>query len=634
LSRVSGPMKFRIALQARSWRKLAVSLAGSFVFMTLATLLMGLFGHGPNGNEGYLFWVANGTLLAYLLLAPRWHWGAYLSIGFAAMVTGSALMDGRFHWGLLIPNGLNICEVLLSAMLLRSRSAILPRFTEIGYLLQFLGLAVLAAPIAVGAVFTVLQVLTHQGSAETSFFTWTIADGLGTAVTTPVLVAIFRSRFRESVGWWKNWIYLAALVAVTVAAFSQPTLPLLFLVYPFLVLTLLRFGLAWSTMALLLVAIASGGLTVHGWGPFATQAKLGGNDPSILLQLFVATGMFILYSVSVAIERQKLTERKLEEIATLHNLVNENSRDVIILADFDGRRSFVSAAAETMGGWKPEDVMRQGTFDLVHPEDVPRAMATVQELIKGREGARLELRLKKTNGEYVWAECALRTVSDPKTGKPMGILNIVRDISRRKLAEQQLQDAYHAVEALAETDALTRLANRRRFDHVLTNEWRRSMRDRTPLSLLMIDADYFKSYNDTYGHTRGDSALKQIAEAAQDVVNRPGDLVARFGGEEFAVVLPNTDNEGALRLAGDICQGLCSRRLPHAGTAAGVLTLSVGCGTMIAGFGQHSVNLIELADQALYTAKRNGRNQVCNGNTLPLGSQIYPPLPESEKIGI
>jgi diguanylate cyclase (GGDEF)-like protein/PAS domain S-box-containing protein len=632
-------MKFRIALQRRGWRRLAVRLTGSFVILLLATLLMGLFGHGPDGTGGYLFWVANGTLLAYLLLAPRWLWGAYLSVGLAAMLTGSALLDGQLHWDLLIPNGLNICEVLLAALLLRSRSALLPRFTEIGYLLQFLGLAVLLSPIAVGSVFTLFQVLNHQGTARSAFVTWSLADGLGTAVTTPALVAIFRWRFRDSVDWSKNWLYPAALVAVTIAAFSQPTLPLLFLVYPFLVLTLLRFGLAWSTMALLFVAVTSGGLTLHGWGPFATQAALAGSDPSILLQLFVATGMFILYSVSVAIERQKSTERKLEEIATLHNLVAANSRDVIILAGFDGRRRFVSAAAETMGGWKPEEVMRQGTFDLVHPDDKQHAMATVQELIrldqtKGREGARLELRLKKTNGEYVWAECALRTVNDPKTGEPIGLLNIVRDISERKHTEEQLQDAYRAVEALAETDALTRLANRRRFDHVLTNEWRRSMRDRTPLSLLMMDADYFKSYNDTYGHTRGDSALKQIAEAAQDVVNRPGDLVARFGGEEFAVILPNTDNEGALRLAREICQGLCSRRLTHATTAVGVLTLSVGCGTMVAGFGQHSVNLIELADQALYMAKRNGRNQVCNGNTLELDKLVCPPLSATEKMPI
>ena len=115
------------------------------------------------------------------------------------------------------------------------------------------------------------------------------------------------------------------------------------------------------------------------------------------------------------------------------------------------------------------------------------------------------------------------------------------------------------------TDALTGLANRRRFDQYLATEWRRSMRDRQPLSLLMLDVDEFKIYNDTYGHQRGDSCLKQIAEACMDVVSRPGDLVARFGGEEFVVVLPNTQNEGALLIAGEICEALRSRRLPHSG---------------------------------------------------------------------
>src|ERR1019366_2356353 len=113
-------------------------------------------------------------------------------------------------------------------------------------------------------------------------------------------------------------------------------------------------------------------------------------------------------------------------------------------------------------------------------------------------------------------------------GKYLGRVWFFRDVTAQKNAEQQLQDAYNAVEALAVTDALTGLANRRRFDQCLTSEWRRAMRDRNPLSLLMIDADMFKSYNDTYGHPRGDSCLKQIAESAQDVVSRPGDLVARF----------------------------------------------------------------------------------------------------------
>ena len=194
---------------------------------------------------------------------------------------------------------------------------------------------------------------------------------------------------------------------------------------------------------------------------------------------------------------------------------------------------------------------------------------------------------------------------------------MVRDISERKIAEQELRDAYHAIEALAVTDPLTRLANRRRFDQCLTSEWRRGMRERQPLSLLLIDVDFFKSYNDTYGHLRGDGCLKQIAESAMDVVTRPGDLVARFGGEEFAVVLPNTPSEGAMQVADEICAALRQRRLEHKASPLGNVTISVGCATMVPGLGQHAPVLIQKADDALYAAKRKGRNQVHTAEPAP-----------------
>jgi diguanylate cyclase (GGDEF)-like protein len=207
-------------------------------------------------------------------------------------------------------------------------------------------------------------------------------------------------------------------------------------------------------------------------------------------------------------------------------------------------------------------------------------------------------------------------IRDPCTGLPSGILNTVRDISERKRSEQQLQEAYRVVEALALTDVLTNLANRRRFDQYLATEWRRSMRDCQPLSLLMLDVDLFKLYNDTYGHPRGDSCLKQIAEACKDVVLRPGDLVARFGGEEFVVALPNTESEGALQVANEICASLRGRRLPHSNSPYGIITISIGCATLVPQTGRYAPDLIAMADHALYTAKHNGRNQVCLSSTL------------------
>jgi diguanylate cyclase (GGDEF)-like protein len=202
------------------------------------------------------------------------------------------------------------------------------------------------------------------------------------------------------------------------------------------------------------------------------------------------------------------------------------------------------------------------------------------------------------------------------TGLPSGTLILFRDISERKRAEQQLREAYRAVEAMSLTDVLTGLANRRRFDQYLATEWRRCVRDNKPLSLLMCDVDQFKAYNDTYGHQHGDSCLKQIAEACMDVVSRPGDLVARFGGEEFVVALPNTESEGALQVANEICESLRSRRLPHTGSPFGIITISIGCATLIPQAGMHAPDLIAMADHALYTAKHNGRNQVCLSSAL------------------
>jgi len=210
---------------------------------------------------------------------------------------------------------------------------------------------------------------------------------------------------------------------------------------------------------------------------------------------------------------------------------------------------------------------------------------------------------------------------------------VVRDVSERKKAEQKLQEAYNTVEALAITDALTGLANRRRFDQYLTIEWRRSMRDRQPLSLLMLDVDRFKAYNDTYGHQRGDSCLKQIAESCMDVVSRPGDLVARFGGEEFVVILTNTESEGAMHVANDICEALRSRKLPHSGNQPGIVTISAGCATLIPRFGKHAPDLIEMADRALYRAKHNGRNQVYNGNMIEGSLEAQASAPAEAESG-
>jgi diguanylate cyclase (GGDEF)-like protein len=164
---------------------------------------------------------------------------------------------------------------------------------------------------------------------------------------------------------------------------------------------------------------------------------------------------------------------------------------------------------------------------------------------------------------------------------------------------------------LATTDGLTGLLNRRSFDQILDSELSRTSRERQPLSMLMIDVDRFKAYNDHYGHQAGDTCLKLVANGLRETALRPGDSLARYGGEEFVAILPNTDEDGAFVLAERLRRGLREMALPHEGSEKGIVTVSIG----IASYGanvisRHDDELLHRADEALYDAKAAGRDRV------------------------
>jgi diguanylate cyclase (GGDEF)-like protein/PAS domain S-box-containing protein len=595
-----------------AWRRrfaFPIRLTGSYLFVSAATIFVGL---APQAN---LIWVANGLSLGYLLLVPRRRWPAYLAAGLAGQMTGAMLVNHDWRMNLL-NSVLNLAEVLIGALLLRRRDNDLPRFTDRAYLLRFIGCAVLAAPAIAGLVFALTQSLMVHKAPWRSFVEWVVADGLGAGVATPAFVAVLHTRFRDTVNWKRHWVYPFLAAAVTVAAFSQTKAPFLFLIYPFLIPVLLKLRLGWAALVTLFVAWVGSWYTLHGAGPFSQFHALSPLEPSVVMQVFIAAAMFMLYCVSVVLESHADIERRLRKIAMLHKMVTENSRDIILLAGFDGVPHYISPAVETLTGWRADETMRRGFAEVAHPEDLPKLEAAVGDLRSGAEGIVIEYRVRKRSGGYVWVEGNLRAIRDPVTGVRSGILQIVRDISERKRADLELQAAYRAVEALSVVDELTCIANRRRFDQCLTTEWRRGLRDRQPLSLLLIDADLFKSFNDTYGHVCGDGCLKQIAEAALDVVYRPGDLVARYGGEEFAVILPNTPHEGALQIADEICESLRRRKLAHSSNPRGIVTISIGCATLVPALGQLEAVLVEMADAALYRAKQNGRDRVCDGNAM------------------
>ncbi len=175
---------------------------------------------------------------------------------------------------------------------------------------------------------------------------------------------------------------------------------------------------------------------------------------------------------------------------------------------------------------------------------------------------------------------------------------------------KQLESANHILENLSAMDHLTGLANRRTFDQDVLMEWKRGQREKNPLSILLIDVDFFKPYNDTYGHLAGDQALIQISKTLKSVLKRPGDIVARYGGEEFAAVLPDTDEKGALKIAEEMRSKILSKKILHENSPHKRISVSIGIATTIPIPQSCPEELISQADQALYCAKKK-RNIVC-----------------------
>ncbi len=302
----------------------------------------------------------------------------------------------------------------------------------------------------------------------------------------------------------------------------------------------------------------------------------------------------------------------------LYRLIVENVADVIIRLDARRRRTYVSPASRETLGYAPAELVGGTAFDLVHPADRGRAVATLTKLSAAHPKLGLVFRMRRKDGVYVWVEARYSHI--PEDG---GLLSVLRDIGAQKKAEALLAEANRklgaanrALQALADRDGLTGLANRRCFDARLEEEFGRARRQGLPIALALLDVDGFKAFNDRYGHLAGDDCLRRISDTVAAALHRPGDLAARYGGEEMVLLLPATGEAGALAIAERLRARVAALGIVHDASAHGFVTLSAGVAAMIPvsdGDGADEDGpdaLIEAADRALYAAKTAGRNVV------------------------
>jgi len=431
-------------------------------------------------------WLTNGMLFALVVTRPRRFWLYYFAVGLLADTTADVIYGDPLKLALGVSLA-NSVEVILSSVLLTYWFGSPFNLSKRRPLLGFLGVAVIGATAvssALGASWTLLFV--DAGPWWRLFRTWYLGDVLGMAIIAPLTFILLRPGFFEVLQpsrLAETLAFLAIPAIATALVFTHDKDPLIFFIFPALLLVVFRLGFPGTVLSIFVIALISISLTVAKHGPMMLIQDEHMLHRIVVVQIFLAVSLFTAFPVAALLEDRKALETSLQA-----------------------------------------------------------------------------------------SEARYRT--------------------------------------LANADGLTGMANRRWFDDRLEEEWRRARETRQPLALLLIDVDLFKAYNDLWGHLRGDDCLRQIARAITDALACEAGPASRFGGEEFAVILPNTCLTAALQVAERLRYAVAEMKVPHADSPEGIQTISVGVAAIVPEGNDSPHELLCAADSALYCAKRSGRNRV------------------------
>ncbi|HEY6375326.1 MAG TPA: diguanylate cyclase [Edaphobacter sp.] len=462
-----------------------VRLAVSFVVLATCSWLGIMLSRQSAGVA--TIWLSNGILFGLVITQPRKRWLAYFAVGLIADTLADVVYGDPFRVAIGVSLA-NSVEVVTSCLVLTWWFGwplnLSKRRPLIGFLLvSVVGAAALTS--ALGASWTLL--FYDAGPWWKMWRTWYLGDMLGLALLGPLVFMLQRPGFFAVLRRGQlahTLIVLLVPAVVTVLVFTHDKDPLIFFLYPALLLVVFRLGFSGTILTIFVVAFGSIALTVKGHGPLML---IPGEHMMlhriVVVQIFLAVAIFTMFPVAALLEERAALQGSLEES---------------------------------------------------------------------------EARYRK----------------------------------------------------LAHADDLTGLDNRRAFNLRLEEEWIHAADAGEPIALLLLDADLFKRYNDIYGHLGGDECLRCIAAVIAEVIEGRVGTAARYGGEEFAVILPGEGIEGAEQAAEEICRAVEEMRMPHPGSPAGVQTVSVGVAALVPRDGQRAMELVTIADRALYRAKDKGRNQV------------------------
>jgi diguanylate cyclase (GGDEF)-like protein/PAS domain S-box-containing protein len=578
-------------------------------------------------------WLANGLMLGYLLYARREHWVALLVACMLGQLASGALVRDPLQ-GVLLAATFNTMEVVAAAWPLRATIHNARELSRPRASLRFLLWAVLVAPLlSCLAIAALLTVSTGDTPPLSMLESWYAGHALGMATMAPVMLALRASELsrlfrRENM--LEVVLVTLLIMAITTAVFWQSRYPLLFLIFPPVLLSALRGGFAGTAFAVIIVVIIAVTLTSFGHGPLMPISPDGrpGFSTYVVLQSFIGVLLLTSFPVAVAMSawrRNQSTERKLRSRL---KLIADHSSDVVVLTDLDGRRLYVSPSVTEVLGYQPEQFLR-GTFrDLVGPAHIAALQQQISQVAR-KQSARATITFpgRHADGRRLWLEARMKHFRDADfmlfdneqlkdvalnrgASGEEGFIVTLRDISRRHQIEQALETANRRLASLVWKDGLTGLGNRRQFDKALVQGWEQCQLIGMPLSVILLDVDYFKLFNDHYGHQEGDHCLTAVAGTLASNLRDEQDCAARYGGEEFAMILPQTSVEGASRIAERVRACIEKLAIPHAGSPLGQVTISLGVSSCLPLPDGRPEDLVSAADRALYAGKEAGRNRV------------------------
>jgi diguanylate cyclase (GGDEF)-like protein/hemerythrin-like metal-binding protein/PAS domain S-box-containing protein len=328
--------------------------------------------------------------------------------------------------------------------------------------------------------------------------------------------------------------------------------------------------------------------------------------------LFLLFVFFSVFGLKVFLKHQKEYEvNSAQAAASLLEKSEELDRffslalDMFCITDTKGYFRHLNAAWESTLGYSADELAGGRLLDYVHPEDLEATRAAMNDLSREQKSFKFVNRYCCKDGSYRWLEWR---------SFPYGtelVYAAARDITDHRKDKVALEEANQRLEALTITDGLTGIANRRCFDEVLAKEYARHFRSKAKLALILLDIDYFKEFNDSYGHIKGDECLQNIARSIAKATTRAADLVSRYGGEEFACILPETDLKGAIVIAEKIRSDILALAIPHnKSKAANHITASLGVVAVKCTTDNSIMDILTQADNLLYRAKSSGRNRV------------------------